>query len=366
MREFVADAEALEHIARLEARARAGRARRARDVLDAHEERLALDIAEADVEDVRHAPLCVAVHLRDLEARGKLALELAAQAEQTLALGVHLVQRELARLAEADDSRDIQRARAHAALVAAAVQQRLEAHARVAAAHIEGAHALRAVHLVARPRHQVDVVLLDIGRHLADPLRGVGVEDRAALMAERTDLGHLADGADLVVRPHDRDEDRVLAHRLCDHRASDHTIGRRREEGDIEAFVLKPLARVEHGLVLVRRGDDVAASLRAIGALRIHASGALDREVVRLGRAARPDDLLGRRADERCGLLAGEVDGVLRFPAELVVAARGVAEFLGEVRKHRFDHTGVRAGRGGVVHVDGQLDCHRQSLLIRV
>ena len=67
------------------------------------------------------------------------------------------------------------------------------ADARASPADVEAADALGAVHLVARPREQVDVVLLDIRRHLADPLRGVSVEDDVALLAQRADLGDLGD-----------------------------------------------------------------------------------------------------------------------------------------------------------------------------
>jgi len=56
--------------------------------------------------------------------------------------------------------------------------------------------------------------------------------------------------------------------------------------------------RVEDRLVLGARGDEVPA-LRPV-----ELGGALDREVVRLGGPARPDDLLRRRADELRDLLA--------------------------------------------------------------
>ena len=51
-------------------------------------------------------------------------------------------------------------------------------------------------------------------------------------------------------------------------------------------------------------------------------------------------------------LLAGLVDGLLGLPAEGVVAAGGVAEVLGEVRQHRFQHPRVDRGGGVVVHVN--------------
>ena len=203
------------------------------------------------------------------------------------------------------------------------------------------------------------MVALDVRWHLANPLRRIGVEDRATFMAKRADFRHFIDRPDFVVAPHDRHEDCVVTHRFRNHRARNHAVRGWLEEGDIEAFVLKSLARVEHSLVLVRGRDDVAAVLRALRALRVHARSALDREVVRLGRAARPHDFLRARADQRSGLLTREIDGVFALPTELVVAAGRVPELLSEIRQHRFDSPRIGAGRGGVIHVDGQFDCHR-------
>jgi hypothetical protein len=70
------------------------------------------------------------------------------------------------------------------------------------------------------------------------------------------------------------------------------TLGVDVHVGDFEALGFEPLARVEDGLVLGGAGDDVLALLG------IHLGHALDREVVALGRAGRPDDLLGGGADQ--------------------------------------------------------------------
>src|SRR5436309_1089566 len=59
------------------------------------------------------------------------------------------------RLAEADDAGDGEGAAAHAALVAAAVQDRLQPNVRVAAADVQRANALRPVKLVGRETEQV-------------------------------------------------------------------------------------------------------------------------------------------------------------------------------------------------------------------
>src|ERR1700687_2865262 len=81
------------------------------------------------------------------------------QARQLAGFLSHLFLRDRAGLAQANDSRDVQRAGAHAALVAAAVDAWRKLHARIFAPHIQRAHALRSVHLVTGDRHQVDVLL---------------------------------------------------------------------------------------------------------------------------------------------------------------------------------------------------------------
>ena len=81
--------------------------------------------------------------------------------------------------------------------------------------------------------------------------------------------------------------------------------------------------------------------------------GALDGQVVALGGAGGKDDFLGIGADQRGGLLASQLDAVLRLPTKLVVAARGVAEFVAEIRKHGFHHAWVAASGGGMIEING-------------
>src|SRR5882762_5202972 len=56
-----------------------------------------------------------------------------------------------------------------------------------------------------------------------------------------------------------------------------------------------------------------------------------------------------------------EVSGLFAGPAEGMVPAGGIAEFLGEVRQHRFDHAGVNRGSRVIVHVNWQFDGHIPS-----
>ena len=125
-----------------------------------------------------------------------------------------------------------------------------------------------------------------------------------------------------------------------------------RQVGDAVAVLLEPLAGVEDRLVLGDARDDVVALLA------VHLGDALDREVVRLGRAAGEDDLLRVRADQIGDLLARLLDRLFGFPAERMVAAGGVAEVLGEVRQHRLDDARIDRRRRVIVHVDRKLDGH--------
>ena len=197
-----------------------------------------------------------------------------------------------------------------------------EQHARIAAPHVERADALRAVHLVRAERHQIDLHLVDVERHLADRLHRVGVEEDPLLLRDRADLGDRLQHADLVVGGHDRDEDRLVGDRGAQLVEADAAVLLHRQVGDARALLLELLARVDDRLVLGDAGDDVVALLA------VHLRDALDRQVVRLGGAAREDDFLRVGADQIGDLLARVLHRFFGFPAERVVAARGVAEVL--------------------------------------
>src|SRR5262249_28600232 len=131
VRQLLADAEGAEDVARLERGRSAGRARRDGDVLERHHEPLALDEGEGNVEIPRQPMLERAVDEDLVEATLDAVEELVPKAQEPLALLGHLEAGELRRLAEADDARHVERSRAHAALVAAAVDDRGDADARL-------------------------------------------------------------------------------------------------------------------------------------------------------------------------------------------------------------------------------------------
>ena len=165
--------------------------------------------------------------------------------------------------------------------------------------------------------------------------------------ADRLDVG---DGAELVVDVHQRHENRVVAQRRLHQPGGDQTVGAGLDAGDLEPLALEVKARVEDGLVLDGRGDDVAAPAAASG------DSALDGEVVRLGGPRGPDDLARVGVDEVGDVAPRLLDRVLGVAPEAVLPRRGVAEDAAgpEVAVHHRHDGRIGRCRGGVVQVDGR------------
>ena len=275
--------------------------------LDAHDQRLALDEVEAHVDVVGHPLLCVAVQEGLLDV-GQATDQALLQHADAFAFGAHLLLRDAEGGAHADDLVRGQRARTHATLMPATVHLRLDPHARLAA-HIERADALGPVGLVRGQAHQIDRQRGQVDRNLACGLRGVGVEDDPAFTAHRADGGDVLDDADLVVDQHHRDQDRVGTQCVAQAVQIQQAVLLHVEVGHLEALAFELAAGVEHRLVLGLHRDDVLA------ARLVEMGGALERQVVGLGRARGPDDFPRVRADQRSDILAGLLDDRLSFPA---------------------------------------------------
>src|SRR6266704_2979355 len=351
--ELIRAPERPQNIRGLEARRSAGRARGHRHVLDPHDQGLALDEVEADVEVSRYAPLDVAVDV-DLFHVPEAGEQPVAQAPDALALGRHLELRDAEGLAHADDLVGRERPRAQAPLVAAAVDLRLDAHAGFSP-HVQSAYSLRSVDLVRGHRQEIHLQLLQVDRDLARGLHCVTVEDDALRAADLADLGDRLDHADLVVHHHHRRENGVGAQRRLELLQIEQPVLLRVEVGRFETLALELAHGVEHRLVLGLHRDDVLA-LALVEIRR-----ALDGEVVAFGRTRGPDDLLGIGIEERRGVPARLFHRLLRLPAERVRAARRVAELLGEEGNHLLRHARVdRRGRG-IVEVDREFHCARPA-----
>ncbi len=300
-----------------------------------------------DVRCVRHPrarPLAVDLDRRD--PRGELRFEpIAHRANPRLVFGV-AAGGQVHRRGQGDDRRHVLRARAAARLLVAADQQRADRHA---AANEQGAHPLGRVQLVARKRQHVDVLHVDrqVDRQLAHRLGRVGVEDdvRVGLLGDPGELFDREDHARLVVRVHDRDEQRIAAQRADKISHVEIPLAIDRQEGHVVAAALEVFADLEDRRVLDRRGDHVAP-------IGVRLGRAPDGHVVAFGGAGREDDFVGADSAEVLGdPRPGPRHGVGRLLGGRVHRA-GVEILLGEKRDHRPVDFRGDLGRGIVVDVD--------------
>ena len=226
--------------------------------------------------------------------------------------------------------------------MAAAVDERRELDSRLGRAHVERADALGPVHFVRGQRQQIDAHGLDVERNLTDALGRVSVKQNIFLFRQPADLFNRVDRADLVVRRHERDKNRLVGQRFFELLHIDQTVRANRQIGYVKAMLLQNFAAVQDRFMLGHTGDDVIAFVP------ISIGNAFDRQIVRLRRTAGNNDLLCRRADQFGDLLPRRIDSGLRFPAERVAFARRIAKALGEIGQHRFQHPWID-GRGGVI-----------------
>ncbi len=206
-----------------------------------------------------------------------------------------------------------------------------------------------------RRGQQVDVVFLDVDRNLAHGLNAIYGEEDTMFLGNLADFRDGIDHANFVVGVHDGDQDRCRPDGCFQIVEAHPAVTLNGQIGDFEAVLLEVLAGVEYGLVLDGLGDDVIALFAK------HFRDALDHQVVGFGCAASEDDFFRRGVDERSNLLARSFHGLFAGPAEGMIAAGGIAEFLGEVRQHRFDHAGVNRGSRMIVHVNWQFNGHIPS-----
>src|SRR5580658_9429707 len=345
MRQVLTNAQSLQDVAGFQGGRSAGRTARYRNVVDAHEERFALDIGKAHVQVVRQAMFERAVDEDLVELGFEAFLEAVAKPAQPDRFFLHLLLANLASLAEADDTRHVQRAGTHTALVAAAVDNGGKLHARIAPANIQRADALRAINLVAADGQQVDVVFLHVHRNLAYSLHAVHGEENAVFLGDFADFGDRIDHTNLVVGVHDGDQDGGRPDGGFQLIQVDAPIFLHRQVGDFKALFFEALARVQHSLVLDGLRDDVIALFAE------HLRDALDHQVVGLGRTAGENDLFRRGANQRSNLLTRRFDRFLAGPAEAVIAACGIAKLLGEIRQHRFHDARIHRRGCVIIHV---------------
>src|SRR5690606_19214247 len=147
---------------------------------------------EGEVEIAGNAMLRIAIEEHFGQARGDALVESLAPLPEARCLGIHFPLGNGAGFAQTDAEWGRQGAGTETPLLTAAMNERLEAHPRLAA-HIQCADALGTIDLVAGNGEQVDVHGIDIERDLAYGLRRVGMEEDALLAAQLADLGQRLD-----------------------------------------------------------------------------------------------------------------------------------------------------------------------------
>src|SRR5881396_295910 len=215
--------------------------------------------------------------------------------------------------------------------------------------------ALPILNLVAADGQQVDVVLLHVDRNLAYRLNTVHGEEDAMLLGNLADFSDGVNYANFIVGVHDGDQNRRGLNRGLQIVQAHAAVALDRQIRNFKTVLFQVLAGIKHSLVLDGLGDDVVALFAE------HFRDALDHQIVGLSRAAREDDFLWRGIDQRSDLLARGLHGLLARPAKRMVAAGSIAEFLGEIRQHGIDDTGINRRGRVIVHVNRQLDWHIPS-----
>ena len=171
---------------------------------------------------------------------------------------------------------------------------------------------------------------------------------------DATDFLDRLNGAELVVRVHHADQNRLRPQRAANFLRINNSLrvaGRRHgNDGDVNSLPGEFFATVQNRVMLDGGGDDVFARL-ARGRDR-----AEEREIVRLRPAASEYNFAGFRADQRGDRFAGGINGGAgALPCGMDRAC--VAEVFREERQHGVEDRGVH-GRGGVVI---KIDAHAQS-----
>ena len=215
-----------------------------------------------------------------------------------------------------------------------------------AAPEVERADALRALELVGAQGEHVDPERVDVDVEVRRRLDGIdGEQDAAVGVHPAADLGDRLDRADLVVREHDRDEDRLVGDGGIDMVGVDPAVAIDRQLDDLEPELLEVAQGVTDGVVLDRgRDNPVAAPLARPGS-------AFQPEVEGFGAARGQDDLAALGAEP-------PGDGLVRLverrprPAPEAVTGRRVAEVVGQEREHRVEDLAPERGRRRVVEVD--------------
>ena len=344
---FRRQADRGENVRRLDGAGRASGASGAGQTLQVErdEERLAFDAGENEIRRVGGARSAAAIDARVGNAIHQAMLQLIPERAEAFGVVCERMAGDLSSFAEANDARNIFRARTNAALVMAAVKELLQTSA---AAKVKSANAFGGVQFVARKRKKIEAALVHVDGNFPRGLHGISMEIDIGFFGDATDFFEGLNRAELVVSVHDGDEHGFLANRAVQILEIDQAVLVHVKISNIHALLFQSLASVKNGFVLDKRGDHVGTA--AWG----HSGGADDSEdgvVVGLGAAAGEENLSRSGANQRGNLFAGGFDGSARPLAE-GMDGRGIAKLRREIGKHGVEHFGLDGGGGVVIEVD--------------
>ena len=241
---------------------RAGRTRAAGGGTDAlrveqQQKALAFNAFKAEAHIAGQAVHGIAVE-RAVRNIGKTGDQAVAQRADLFGILVDVRAGFLQRRGHAHDGGDVLRACALAALLRAALNEAREGNA---LPRVQKPDALRAVELVRGEGEHVDALRLDVNGNMARRLHRIGVEEHASLAADPADLGDRKDRTDLIVGVHDGDKAGILADGVLHLLRRDRTGGADGQKLDREALFFKLFERVQHGVMLKGRRNDVLFAL---------------------------------------------------------------------------------------------------------
>ena len=130
--------------------------------------------------------------------------------DETHSLLPQLFPRNLASLTQADNTGNIQCARAHSILMPTSVNDRAKTNSGSLQTDIERTHPFGAIKLVSRHREEIDAHLLHVHRNLSHPLSSVAVKKDSPFLGHTPDLFDRMDGPNFVVGRHDGDKNRAV------------------------------------------------------------------------------------------------------------------------------------------------------------
>src|SRR5579872_1235682 len=268
--------------------------------------RLAFNTIEGDTGCIWNARRGRGVDVNAWDAGEDALLQAVAQRSKARALRLQVLGYPRRGAPEAGCARNIFGAGSTIALMMAAIQNRLQ---RRSLPDIKSANAFGSLNFMTANRIEIDAELADVDWNFPRRLHAVAVHGDARRASDLRNLGHRLDRAQLIIRVHHRDKNRVRAQRAADVVRIDHAISANGNIGSLHALAFQLSARIQNSRVLNGGGDNVLAWKRMMP------DGAENGKIVGLCAAAGEHDLGELATGERSGLAAGLLELLLRHLA---------------------------------------------------